>query len=682
MKQLKKLAFALAAVAATAGAWAEGEEYTQTVGGLTWKYKLTPSEKYTTIIAVSPKPTGALTIPSSLGGKPVYEIRWNVFENCTGLTSVKIPDSVEVIEASAFEGCTKLASVVVPEGVSWIDKEAFSGCTSLSSVTLPDSLAYLGLNAFSGCNDALFDTTSIPGVTLVDGWAIDSDRDSLSGVLDLAGVRGIAAYAFKGCQGITGVKIPSGVTAIGEYAFASCSGLKSVWIPKSVAAIYDGAFGSRVRSIVYYVEKGDTNRVRRMLFETIYPEDEEMEDWDFDPQIIETTTCKLTLKSVNTKYGTVSGGGKYNPGAMVTIKAKAKSGYVFAGWYTDKACKTKLNPPGYDNRKPTVKIEMPPQKTTVYARFVTKAADKSKLGLTSATKKLATTAAKATAGKNFELKLGIYSYSLMTVTAKSLPKGLSIDKTTGTISGTPTKPGSYTATVTVATAAGNKLTFKVKVKVSNYTWSKGTFNGYAFPDGGDKLGGYLTFTVGSTGKISGKVTYKGKAYPFTSQYSSCSSSKAKFKLPAMKLGSKSVAAVYLTVTPKQARIEGESVVEATDAGAIYVAQKAFESVGGMYGKSYSFDSADTGSGLKNGDSIKVTWKGKVVKISGKVNGKSLAVGSVPLFLSSKEVVDWDSSYKFSVYICDSASGYSAWLFFFVETDSLGDLVSDKAILQK
>ena len=71
-----------------------------------------------------------------------------------------------------------------------------------------------------------------------------------------------------------------------------------------------------------------------------------------------------------------------------------------------------------------------------------------------------------------------------------------------------------------------------------------------------------------------------------------------------------------------------------------------------------------------------------MNISGKVNGKSLAVDSVPLFLSSKEVVDWDSSYKFSVYICDSASGYSAWLFFFVETDSLGDLVSDKAILQK
>ena len=69
--------------------------------------------------------------------------------------------------------------------------------------------------------------------------------------------------------------------------------------------------------------------------------------------VASTTWAKnytLTLKPVTASYGTVTGGGKYAKDTKVTIKAKAKSGYVFAGWYTDKACKTKLNPKGYDNR--------------------------------------------------------------------------------------------------------------------------------------------------------------------------------------------------------------------------------------------------------------------------------------------------------------------------------------------
>ena len=185
--------------------------------------------------------------------------------------------------------------------------------------------------------------------------------------------------------------------------------------------------------------------------------------------VASTTWAKnytLTLKPVTAKYGTVSGGGSYAPDTKVTIKAKAKSGYVFAGWYTDKACKTKLNPPGYDNRKPTVKIAMPSKNTTIYARFVTKAEDKKMLAITSATKKLAKTAANATVGTKITIKLGIYSYSLMTVTAKGLPDGLKVDKTTGEISGKPKKAGTFTATVTVMNAAGNTLTFNVKIKVS------------------------------------------------------------------------------------------------------------------------------------------------------------------------------------------------------------------------
>ncbi|MBR2837350.1 MAG: C10 family peptidase, partial [Kiritimatiellae bacterium] len=145
--------------------------------------------------------------------------------------------------------------------------------------------------------------------------------------------------------------------------------------------------------------------------------------WGVDLKFAEWTLPvkrTLTLKPSSTSRGTVSGGGKYMSDTKVTISAKAKSGSAFVGWFADKSCKKKLNPAGYDNRKPKVKIAMPSKNTTIYAKFVSKATDKKSLKFSSATKKLAKTPASATAGEAFSLKLGISSASLPTVTAKGL----------------------------------------------------------------------------------------------------------------------------------------------------------------------------------------------------------------------------------------------------------------------
>ena len=270
---------------------------------------------------------------------------------------------------------------------------------------------------------------------------------------------------------------------------------------------------------------------------------------------------KLTLTQNSTTRGTVSGGGAYKIGATATLKAAAKSGYAFTGWFTDKACTKPLNPKGYDNRSPTVKVVVPEDDTTIYAKFVSKGDDKAALKFTSATKKLATTPAKATAGSKFSLKIGASSLSLPTFSAMGLPKGLSINKATGEISGVGTVPGAYTAKVTIMSAAGNKITQNVKITVSAPSWAKGTFYGTAKPGKkGDPMA-YLQFTVGTTGKVSGKVTYKGKAYSFKSTLSSCTASKAAFT-PKVKIGKKTFKPG--TVTVKTRKIGGLSLVEAAN----------------------------------------------------------------------------------------------------------------------
>lgn len=68
-----------------------------------------------------------------------------------GKTSVTIPESISIINASAFSMCVNLESVVIPESVTLIDNGAFVGCSSLPSIVIPDSVVKMGSDMFWGC---------------------------------------------------------------------------------------------------------------------------------------------------------------------------------------------------------------------------------------------------------------------------------------------------------------------------------------------------------------------------------------------------------------------------------------------------------------------------------------------------------------------------------------------------
>ena len=134
----------------------------------------------------------------------------------------------------------KIGVAHVPDGVERIEEVAFDECYGLTSITLPDSLTSIGLNDWRWMS--VCDARSIPGVLLIDGWAVGYDYPEPSGELNLQGIRGIGDDAFSGCDELTAVKIPSGVKTIGDYAFCECSMLASVTIPDSVTRIGRMAF--------------------------------------------------------------------------------------------------------------------------------------------------------------------------------------------------------------------------------------------------------------------------------------------------------------------------------------------------------------------------------------------------------------------------------------------------------
>ena len=92
-----------------------------------------------------------VVIPETHNGKPVTEIRGNVFQDLAHIRTVRLPSHITQIRGNTFEGCSGLTSIDIPAGVTRIGGHAFYGCSSLSSVTIPDSMREIGSSAFRRC---------------------------------------------------------------------------------------------------------------------------------------------------------------------------------------------------------------------------------------------------------------------------------------------------------------------------------------------------------------------------------------------------------------------------------------------------------------------------------------------------------------------------------------------------
>ena len=214
------------------------------------------------------EPTGDLTIPESVtfGGisYPVTSIGDEAFCDCSGLTSVTIPNSVTEIGRRAFDETAWYnnqpdglvyagllaykykgtmpsgTSIVLKEGTKGIADRAFDECSGLTSVTIPNSVTSIGKGAFYECR-GLTSVTIPNSVTSIGDYAFDK-CSGLTSVTIGNSVTEIGDDAFLGCTGLTSITIPNSVTDIGDGAFDGCNGLTSVTIGNSVTLIGFEAF--------------------------------------------------------------------------------------------------------------------------------------------------------------------------------------------------------------------------------------------------------------------------------------------------------------------------------------------------------------------------------------------------------------------------------------------------------
>ena len=203
--------------------------------------------------------SGSVTIPSTVTYNgttyPVTQIADEAFRNCTGLTSVSIPNTVTIIGFDAFRDCTSLTSISIPTSITAIRNSAFDGCTGLTNLTIPNSVTYIGYYAFYGSgltsvtiptsvtfvgprafkNCPSLKTLKFNAISCDDFTTVDDDDflpfDSyITNVTIGSNVQHIPAGFLRGCSQITSITIPKSVTSIGNYAFAGCSGLTSITV--------------------------------------------------------------------------------------------------------------------------------------------------------------------------------------------------------------------------------------------------------------------------------------------------------------------------------------------------------------------------------------------------------------------------------------------------------------------
>ena len=188
----------------------------------------------------------------------VVTIKTGAFQ-ASGLTSVRIPDAITVMENSIFTSCADLASVDL-NAVEYVGDGSFQYCLKLQSIVIPNTVETIGSFAF--LDSGLTSVTLPDSVKTVKNGAfqncfslLSADLNSIdslgpsaflsSGIVSIVipgSVDTLGDMTFYNCAGLTSIALPDGLTTIGRWTFENCTGLTSVTLPAGITSVGMQAF--------------------------------------------------------------------------------------------------------------------------------------------------------------------------------------------------------------------------------------------------------------------------------------------------------------------------------------------------------------------------------------------------------------------------------------------------------
>jgi len=215
----------------------------------------------------------------------VTSIYSSAFSGCSSLTSITVAegnanyssedgvvynkDKTELIVCPAG----KTGNLEIAEGVTSIGYNVFNGCSGITSIKIPASVSYLDSLTFDNC-------TNLTSITVAEGNANYSSEDGVlynkektelivclpgkTGTLEIAeGVTSIYSSTFYGCSGLTSIKIPASVTFVDSWSFGNCTNLTSITVAEGNAnySSEDGVLYNKGKTELIVCPAGKTGTV-------------------------------------------------------------------------------------------------------------------------------------------------------------------------------------------------------------------------------------------------------------------------------------------------------------------------------------------------------------------------------------------------------------------------------------
>lgn len=211
------------------------------------------------------------TLPELPNLRKIYD---RAFENCP-LSTVVIPEKVELIHYNAFAGCDKIwkvtynainatvvndmnlfdhviEQVMLGDKVERIPAGLFTENSFITEITLPACVKTFAPRAFAGC-------AKLERINLNDN-IIEIPQDAFYGCQSLkkihwpANLKRVGREAFRNCSSLEIISLPEGLTTFEPYAFYGCASVHTLYIPSTLEEIeYAYDFGIHNPSVEHFM---------------------------------------------------------------------------------------------------------------------------------------------------------------------------------------------------------------------------------------------------------------------------------------------------------------------------------------------------------------------------------------------------------------------------------------------